>query len=157
MKLIIASDFAGFRLKEAVLDHLKKAGHTVLDAGQKSADQGVSYIEAASGAARAFLGGGYDRAIVVCGSGAGVSVVANKFKGIYCVPCESVFTADKCAAINNANVLALGATVVGPENACRIVDAYLAQRFCGGFEPAREQFITGLFGQVREVEEKNFK
>lgn len=157
MRLIMASDFSGYALKEAVKEHLLEQGHEIMDVGHCEDGCQVVYPDAAGRLCREFLRGGYDRGLVFCGTGAGVSITANKFKGIYCVPCESVYTASKCPVINQANVLAMGANVVGPENACRIADAWLEQSFCRGFAPERATFIEGLYEKLRTVEEENFR
>ena len=157
MRLIMASDFSGYSLKEAVKKHLLEQGHDVTDVGHCEDGNQVVYPDAAERLCRAFSAGGYDRGFLFCGTGAGVSIAANKFKGIYCVPCESVFTASKCPVINQANVLAMGYHVVGPENACRIADTWLSQSFCQGFVPERKAFIEGLLAQVKQIEAENFR
>ncbi|MCI8513865.1 MAG: RpiB/LacA/LacB family sugar-phosphate isomerase [Lachnospiraceae bacterium] len=156
MKLILAADFSGFALKETVKRHLEEQGHEITDVGHREDGQQVVYPEAAGRLCREFLKGGYDRGLVFCGTGAGVSITANKFRGIYCVPCESVYTALKCPVINQANVLAMGANVVGGENACKIADAWLSQSFCQDFAPERAAFIEGLYGKLQEIEAENF-
>ena len=157
MKIILASDFSGYPLKETVKQHLISSGHEVVDVGHHDDGIKVVYPEAVSNLCTEFLKGTYDRGMLFCGTGAGVSITANKFKGIYCVPCESIFTAAKCPIINNSNVLAMGLNVVGPENACKIADAWLDESFCKGFSPERREFIEGLFAKVQVIEEKNFK
>lgn len=157
MKVVIASDMAGFKLKEAVKAHLIEVGHEVTDVGMQDEDHKMMYVDAAVNMAEAVQSGSYDKGIIFCGTGAGVSIVVNKFKGIYCVACESLFTGPNSAIINNANVLAMGGRVVGPENACAIADAYLAKTFCEGMEPATKERITGLYKQVLEVEARNLK
>lgn len=157
MKLVIASDFAGFTLKEAVKKHLIEMGHEVTDVGQQTPENQVIYVDAVANLAKAIASGEYERGFVMCGTGAGVSIAANKFKGIYCVACESLFTAPKCAIINNANVLAMGARVVAPDNACEMADAWLEQSFCKGFAPERAEFVGGLFKKLQAMEDENFK
>lgn len=157
MKIIIASDFSGYDLKEIVKSHLIEKGHEVVDVGHQNDGIKVVYPDAASKLCTEFLKGGYDRGMVFCGTGAGVSITANKYKGIYCIPCESIFTAAKCPIINNSNVLAMGLNVVGRENACKIADAWLEQSFCKGFTPERAEFIQSLFKKVQKIEEENFK
>lgn len=103
MKIVIASDFSGFRLKEAVRTHLVGLGFEVADVGQQAQEDSLLYYEAASNLAKAIQSGAYDKGIVFCGTGAGVSMIANKHVGVYCVACESIFTAEKISLINNAN------------------------------------------------------
>ena len=157
MKVILTCEFAGYPLKAQVLEHLQACGHEVIDVGQKSADEKVTYPEAASAAARALQRGDAEKAVVICGSGAGMSIVCNKFKGVYCVCCESVFTADMIPFINNANALAMGANVVGKGQACAMVDAFLNNSFVKGAAPERAAFLTSLFDGVLKVEAENFK
>lgn len=157
MKIIIAADFSGYSLKETVKSHLIDKGHELVDVGHQNDGDKVVYPDAAARLCSELLKGGYDRGILFCGTGAGVSITANKFQGIYCVPCESVYTATKCPIINNANVLAMGLNVVGSENACKIADAWLEQSFCKEFSPERKEFIENLFAKVQKIEEENFK
>lgn len=157
MKLIIAADFSGYALKETVKKHLKEQGHEITDVGHCEDGQQVVYPEAAGRLCREFLRGGYDRGLVFCGTGAGVSITANKFRGIYCVPCESIYTAQKCPVINQANVLAMGANVVGGENACRIADAWLGTSFGKGLGPERAAFLEELYGKLQKIEAENFR
>lgn len=157
MKVVIASDPFGAALKETLKIHLTEAGHTVLDVGAKDSESSCYYIEAASRLCQTLLEEKYDRGILICGTGAGVSIVANKHKGIYCVPCESPFTAFKAAQINNANVISMGINVVGPGNACKIGDTFLETTFAMDGDEQRRLFLSGLLEQVYKVEERNMK
>lgn len=157
MRLVIASDFSAVELKETVKKHLIETGHEVLDVGHKDGGEKIVYPVAVSSLVKVLRTEDYERGIVFCGTGAGVSIAANKFKGIYCVPCESIFTASKSPVINNANVLAMGGNVVGSENACKIADMWLSQSFCKDFAPERAEFIQSLYKQLQEIEDANFK
>lgn len=157
MKVILACEFAGYPLKEKVLEHLLACGHEVLDVGQRSADEKVLYPEAAFEAAKALQAGEAEKAIVICGSGAGVSIVCNKFKGVYCVCCESEFTANMIPFINNANALAMGYNTVGKGHALAMVDTFLANGFAKGAAPERAAFLASMFESVQGIEEENFK
>ena len=157
MKIVIASDPFGVELKETVRAHLVELGHTVADVGAQSADSEVYYVEAASALCKTLIEEKYDRGILFCGTGAGVAIVANKHKGIYCVPCESAFAAFKAAQINNANVISMGINVVGPGNACLILYSYLESSFAIGGDENRVAFLGGLLEQVYEKENENFK
>ena len=95
MKVVIASDFSGFRLKEAVKKHIVALGYDVTDVGAQTEEDGMLYYEASQRLARHMQEHKAERGIVICGTGAGVSMIANKFKGVYAVACESVFTAEK--------------------------------------------------------------
>lgn len=108
MKVVIASETSSYELKEAVKKHLVELGYEVLDVGAQSASDGTLYFQSASALARVIQRGEAERGIVMCGTGGGASLICNAFKGVYCVACESVFTAEKIGLINNANVLAMG-------------------------------------------------
>ena len=157
MKVAIASDFSGFRLKEAVKAHIIGLGYDVADVGQQKEDDKVMYFEAASAAAKALQSGAAERAIVFCGSGGGVSLIANKFKGVYCVLCESVFTAERSQWINNANVLAMGENIVAPNMAKEAAEKWLASSWCAGMEPARRANNEKGFAAMQAVETENMK
>lgn len=157
MKIVIASDPFGAELKEAVKTHLIELGHTVADVGAKNSHSKTYYVEATCALCKTLIEEKYDRGILFCGTGAGVGIVANKHKGIYCVPCESAFTAFKAAQINNANVISMGANVVGSGNACKIVDSYLESSFAIGGDESRVAFLSGLLDQLYEEENKQMK
>ena len=156
MRIVIASDPFAVALKDVVAEHLKQNGHEVIEVGPKKADDKIYYIEAASELCETFKRKKCDKGVLICGTGAGVSIVANKHKGIYCVPCESAFTAYKAAQINNANVISMGINVVGPGNACYIVDTFLNSSFAVDGDDNRKKFLSGLLNQVYELENKNF-
>lgn len=157
MKLVIASEMAGFKCKEFVKAHLIAKGHDVTDVGMVDADVPVMYVDAAVNMAKAILSGEYEKGIIFCGTGAGVSIMLNKFKGIYCVPCESNFTGRNLAMVNDANVLAMGGRVVGPEHACHIADEFLSKTFCEEMDEANTIRLTGLLNRLKEIEAENMK
>jgi len=157
MKVVLSCEFAGYPLKAQVLQHLLDEGHEVIDVGQKSADEKMLYPEAAALLAEAIQRGDADKGVIICGTGAGVSIVANKYKGVYAVACESYFTAQGIPVINNANVLAMGANVVGPKNAFMMVDRFLEHTFACNETPERKVFLSGMLDSVKEIENKNFK
>jgi len=156
-KVGIASDFSGFNLKEAVRKSLVSAGYSVEDFGQCQPTDHVLYFEAATSLAKALQAGTCERGIVICGTGAGVSMIINKFKGVYCVACESVYTAQKTSLINNANVLAMGEKVVSQEMACEMAKEWLAGVWCEGFEEQRKKNNQRGFAVLQEIENENFK
>ncbi len=157
MNLLMASDYSGFALKEAVKKHLEAAGHTITDVGQTAADQRIVYVEAAANLAKKLQTGKFDRGLLFCGTGAGVSIVANKFKGVYCIPVESMYTARQTAIINNSNVISMGGNVLGPDNACKIADAYLEQSFCKGLPKDRADWLAQGLEKVKQVEAEYLK
>jgi len=130
MRLALASDHAGYDLKQELLALLKGWGHQVEDLGTHSKEP-VDYPDAAEAVAAALRDDRAERGIVVCGSGAGVSVAANKFPGIRAAVCHDTYTAHQAVEHDDLNVLCLGARVVGGSLAGEITAAFLAARFSG--------------------------
>jgi ribose 5-phosphate isomerase B len=130
VKIACSFDHAGFPLKAMVLDTVRAAGHEPVDLGTFSADP-VDYPDSARAAADAVLSGGAERAVLVCGSGAGVAVAACKFPGIRAATAHDTYTGHQCVEHDDCNVLCLGARVVGPALAGEIIRAYLAAEFTG--------------------------
>jgi ribose 5-phosphate isomerase B len=130
MNLAVASDHGGYPLKARVIEELRKAGHEVSDLGTSSADP-VDYPDYARAVAEAVLSGRAERAILLCGSGAGACVAANKFRGIRGATCHDSFSARQCVEDDDVNVLCLGARVIGPELAVELVRDYVNARFSG--------------------------
>ena len=157
MKVVISCDPAGFPLKNVLVQYLKDTGHEVVDVGMKSAEEKILYPQAAAAAAKVIQSGECAKGIIVCGTGAGVSIVANKFKGVYAVACESIFTAQNIAIINNANVLTMGNNVVGPKNAFAMADKFLGNTFAMGETPERKAYLRERLDDVQKFENENFK
>lgn len=157
MKVVIASDFSGFRLKEAVKAHILSLGYEVVDVGAQTEEDKTMYYDAASRLAQRIHEGKAERGIVICGTGAGVSMIVNKFKGVYAVACESVFTAEKTSLINNANVLAMGERVVSYGMGAEMAEKWLAGRWCEGFAEERKKNNERGYAKLQEIENQNFK
>lgn len=136
MNLAVATDHGGFPLKARVIEELRKLGHEVEDLGTCSAEP-VDYPDYAQAVAQAVLTGRAERAILICGSGAGACVAANKFKGIRAATCHDSFSARQCVEDDDVNVLCLGARVIGPELAVVLVRDYVAARFSGAVRHRR--------------------
>lgn len=136
MRIVIGADHAGFPLKEELAAHLEETGHTVIDVGTDSTDP-VDYPDFAAAVARAVVAGRGERGIVVCGSGAGASIAANKITGARSAVVHDHYTAHQAVEHDDMNVLALGARVIGITTAFELVDAYLAARFSGEERHAR--------------------
>jgi ribose 5-phosphate isomerase B len=130
MNLAVASDHAGFPLKARVAEELRKLGHAVIDLGTNSTEP-VDYPDYARASADAVLQGRAERAILICGSGAGACVAANKFKGIRAATCHDSFSARQCVEDDDVNILCLGARVIGPELAVDLVRDYVGAHFSG--------------------------
>jgi ribose 5-phosphate isomerase B len=130
VKVAVAVDHAGFPLKEVALDVSNGLGHETTDLGTYSTDP-VDYPDTAQAAAEAILDGRAERALIVCGSGAGVAVAANKFDGIRAAVCHDTYTAHQCVEHDDVNVLCLGGRVVGSALAEDIIAAFLNAEFSG--------------------------
>jgi ribose 5-phosphate isomerase B len=130
MKIAVAADHGGFPLKARILRDLIESGNEVSDLGTNSADP-VDYPDYARAVAEAILQGRVERAILICGSGAGACVAANKFRGIRAATCHDVFSAHQAVEDDNCNVMCLGARIVGPELALDLVRTYIKATFSG--------------------------
>ena len=130
MKVAVAADHAGFRLKEVLAAHLRARGHEVLDLGAYD-ETPSDYPDFAEAAGMAIRDGRVERAVVVCGSGVGVSAAACKIPGIIAAMCHDTYSAHQGVEHDQMNVLALGARVVGEELALELADAFLGARFDG--------------------------
>lgn len=156
MKVAVGADFSAVELKNQIKAHLEEQGHQVTDLGPDEREEQVIYPEAAHRVALEISCGRADRGIIICGTGGGVSIMANKFRGVYCVASESIFTAFKMRQLNGANVLALGKNVVGELNAYEIVDTFLSTQFCQDYGVERAAFVTTLRDTMLQIEEENF-
>ena len=143
MKIAIASDHGGFDLKEQVKVWLQEMGHEVEDFGCHSTDS-CDYPDFGAAAARAVASGQCERGIVICTTGIGISITANKVKGIRCALCSEPWSAEMTRRHNNANMLAMGAGAVGPLLARRIVETFLTTEFEGGRHQRRVDKITAV-------------
>jgi ribose 5-phosphate isomerase B len=144
MKIAIACDHAGFVLKLRVIEELRSEGQEFLDLGTNAADP-VDYPDYAKAVAHAVLSGAAERAVLVCGSGAGACVAANKFRGIRAATCHDTFSARQCVEDDDVNVLCLGGRVVGPELAVELVRNYLRARFSGAERHVRRLSKVAAF------------
>ena len=131
MRIAIAADHAGFPLKQLAIDTARAAGHETTDLGTASADQPVDYPDSARAAAEAIRSGQADRAIIVCGSGAGVAIAASKFPGVRAAVAHDTYTAHQGVEHDDVNVLCLGGRVIGPALAEEIMQTFLKARFSG--------------------------
>ena len=147
MRIAIAADHAGYELKEHVAKVAAGAGHAVTDLGTHSTDP-VDYPDYAAAVAKAVATGRAERGIVVCGSGAGAAIAANKVKGIRAAVAHDTYTAHQCVEHDDVNVLALGSRVIGTSLADEVVLAFLGARFSGADRHTRRiAKIAALEGQ----------
>ena len=152
MKVAIGCDHGGFALKEIVIKAVQGAGHEVLDYGTFSADA-VDYPDYAEQVGAAVVSGAAERGILLCGSGIGVNIAANKIKGVYASVCHDSYMAHQGVEHDNMNVLCLGSRVIGPEPAREIVTAFLSARFIGN-DPGQERHKKRV-AKVRNLELHN--
>jgi ribose 5-phosphate isomerase B len=140
---VLASDHAGYELKNLLAERLKKQGIEVYDAGTYSAES-VDYPDYAEKACLKIVEGVADFGILVCGTGIGMSIAANKIRGIRAAVCTSTFEAVMARRHNNANVLCLGSRVIGDEHAYFVALSFLAEEFEGGRHQRRIDKINSL-------------
>ena len=141
--IAIACDHGGYALKENVKKHLAEAGYEVKDFGTNSLDS-CDYPDFAAAAAKAVASGECEKGIVICTTGIGVSIVANKVNGVRCALCSDVLSAEMTRRHNDTNMLAMGAGVIGQNLALAIVDKWLTTEFEGGRHQRRVDKITAL-------------
>ncbi|MBI5932270.1 MAG: RpiB/LacA/LacB family sugar-phosphate isomerase [Chloroflexi bacterium] len=130
MKIAVACDHGGFPLKETILASVRAAGHEPLDLGTNSADS-VDFPDFTEKLGRAIQSGEAERGILVCGSGVGACVAANKMKGVWAAICHDTYSAAQGVEHDNMNVLCLGGRVIGPELTKVVVAAFLGARYLG--------------------------
>ncbi|MCD8048075.1 MAG: ribose 5-phosphate isomerase B [Clostridia bacterium] len=143
MKIAISSDHGGFELKGVICDYLTKKGHTVTDLGTNSPES-CDYADYAEKCAHAVTSGEAELGILVCGTGIGISIAANKIKGIRCALCYSPETAALAKEHNNANIIAFGGRTMSEQSVLASIDAYLNTEFAGGRHQRRIDKIAAL-------------
>lgn len=153
MKIAIGSDKSGFVLKEFILASYIDSDIEFVDLGTTDMSNPKPYFEVASTIAPLVAAGSFDKAILICGTGMGMSIVANKHKGIYAAAVESVYGAKMCRAINNANVLCMGGWVIGPEMAIAMTKAFINTDFLEDLEDWRKAFLTNAEQKVKAIED----
>jgi ribose 5-phosphate isomerase B len=130
MRIACAFDHAGFPLKGLVLETLAALGHETIDLGTNSTEP-VDYPDTARAACEAVRGGEAERAVIVCGSGAGVAVAAGKFPGIRAVVAHDTYTGHQCVEHDDCNVICIGGRVIGPAYAAEVIAAFVQAQFSG--------------------------
>lgn len=145
MQIAVACDHAGFPLKDEVIAAIEEAGGFALDLGTYNQEP-VDYPDYTEKAGRAIQQGQAQRAVVVCGSGVGACIAANKMKGIYACNCHDVYSARQGVEHDNMNMLCLGARVIGPQTARELVKAFLSAEF------SKEERHQRRFGKIVKIE-----
>jgi ribose 5-phosphate isomerase B len=149
MKIALASDHAGFDLKDGIARFLAERGIPFADFGSRAGEK-ADYVDTADQAVSSVLSGVHERAVLVCGTGMGMSIIANKFRGIRATLCWNEYTAEMSRRHNDSNCLTLGGRVLTLELGLKIVDIWLTTEFEGGRHARR-------LDKIRAVEERNFK
>jgi len=143
MIIAFGSDHGGFPLKQQLMDHARALGHEVRDFGCTSTES-CDYPDFGAAAARAVADGTCDRGVVVCTTGIGISIAANKVRGVRCALCADPLSAEMTRRHNDANMLALGGGMTGPNLARRILEVFLTTEFEGGRHQRRVDKISAL-------------
>jgi ribose 5-phosphate isomerase B len=155
MKILIGSDKYGFSLKESIKQFLTSDNIPVHDLGCFSSEDDEPYYEIASLAASKIAENkGKERAILICGTGMGMSIVANKYPGVYAAVCETPYAAEKSRAINNSNVLTLGEFITPSTMAIEIVKKWLNTEFKSGFDENMSNWLQTSMNKIDKI--KNF-
>jgi ribose 5-phosphate isomerase B len=147
MKIAVGSDHHGFEMKEAVKEHLTSLGHEVYDHGCHSIEE-VDYPDIAVAVAEEVAAGEVERAVLVCGTGIGMAIAACKVPGVRAAAVADPYSAERAQKSNNAQVLCLGAKVVGPEVAILLLDHWLESEFQGGASARKVAKIDALDARV---------
>jgi ribose 5-phosphate isomerase B len=146
MRIACGFDHGGYSLRETIFEALRDDGHEIVDVGATTYEAGDDYPDFALAVCREVVGGGAERGVLVCGSGAGVAVAANKIEGIRAAMAHDTYTAAQCVEHDACNVLALGARVIGPVIAAELVSAFAGAAFTGEERHARR------LSKVNEIE-----
>ena len=149
MKVAVACDHAGFPLKNVVLDAVRTAGHEVIDLGTDST-KAVDYPDFSEKVGKTIQSGEAERGILLCGSGVGACIAADKMKGVYAAICHDTYSAHQGVEHDDMNVLCMGSRIVGPELVRELVTTFLAAHFIGN-DPGQERHKRRV-GKVRKIE-----
>ncbi|MGA2489418.1 MAG: ribose 5-phosphate isomerase B [Anaerolineales bacterium] len=150
MKIAVACDHAGFPLKETILEAVQSAGHESIDLGADSLNPVDDYPDYAEKLGRAIQTGQAERGLLLCGSGIGACIAANKMKGVYASVCHDTYSAHQGIEHDDMNVLCLGPRVIGSGLAVEIVTAFLAAHFIGN-DPGQERHARRV-AKIRKLE-----
>ena len=149
MKIAIDCDDAAVNLKKVVLEHLKRKGADITDLNYSGSSPGAHYPEIGYNLALRIKNGDFDRGILMCGTGLGMAMIANKVETVFAGVCHDVYSAERLVKSNNANILTMGERVIGPELAKTVVDAWLVSEFAGGGSTEKVE-------QMRKLENRSF-
>ena len=149
MKIAIGCDHGGINLKQACIEKIEELGFSYTDFGTYD-EKSVDYPDFAAKVAEVILSGEYDKGVLLCGTGIGIGIAANKYKGIRCAHVTDAFCAQMSSEHNNANIISMGGRITTPEQAKEYLGIFLTTPFAGGRHALRVEKIT-------KIEDKNFK
>jgi ribose 5-phosphate isomerase B len=155
-KLFIGSDKSGYLLKETIKQYLIEQQYEVSDIGTIDENQPLPFFEVAKKGASLIQDKSFEKGILICGTGMGMSIVANKHEGVYAAACESVYAAEKCRAINDANVLCMGGWVIAPIMGVEMTKTFLNTSFTQNLEEWRAKNLEKARVVVKEIEKESF-
>jgi ribose 5-phosphate isomerase B len=150
MKIALASDHAGFPLKQHLVNYLSNRGEDVLDLGVDTDEVPSDYPDIADLISQAVLDGRAERGLLLCGSGVGACIAANKIRGIYAAVCHDTYSAHQGVEHDRMNIMCIGARIVGPALAEELADAFVKA------QPSDEERHARRFGKVRTLEDRRF-
>ncbi|MBE0450287.1 MAG: RpiB/LacA/LacB family sugar-phosphate isomerase [Clostridia bacterium] len=153
LKILLGSDKSGFQLKEFVKRDLIEKGYEIEDCGTLDFDAPMPFYNVAPIAAKKIQNKEFDRAILFCGTGMGMAIIANKFNGVYAAVVESTYAAEKCRAINDANILTMGGWIVAETLGAEIANKFLETEFTQGLEEWRQAFLIKAREEVKAIEQ----
>jgi len=155
MNIVISADPFALDLKDSIIKHLTEGGHKVTDVGATK-DKEMAYYDGSAAACKMIQAGKADRGILLCGTGMGMAIVANKFRGVTASCVESVYAAQMARAINDSNVLTMGAMFIAPWKANAMVDAWMTTKHTEGLEPFAD-FLKDAVKKVNAIDKANCK
>lgn len=150
MRIAIGSDHFGWALKNVLFEYLKESGYDITDCGVHTAEA-VDYPDIAEMVAVAVAEGQYERAVLICGTGIGMAICANKVPGIRAAQVYDIYCAERAAKSNDAQIITMGGQVIGPELAKMLVDRWLNSEFAGGRSAPKVEKIHGLDQRYRKA------
>jgi ribose 5-phosphate isomerase B len=156
MKIAIGADFYGLPLKEFIKDYLLSHDYEIQDYGVNDSADLTPYYQTADEVAKSVSNKEFERGILVCGTGMGMSIIANKHSGVYAAVCESTFAAEKSRSINNSNILTLGSMVTTNAVAKDIVEIWLKTEFTQGWETDIQEWLQSSMNDISSIENKQF-
>ncbi len=156
MKIAIGADSYGLPLKDPIKEYLISNDYEIKDYGVNDSSDLTPYYKIADDVAQRVRNGKFERAILICGTGMGMSIIANKHSRIYAAVCESTFAAEKSRSINNSNILTLGSMLTTDAVAKDIVDVWLKTEFTEGWDPSIQDWLKNSMDDISSFENKQF-